>query len=101
MPPSVMVTPVPAQPTVPPVVMAPPVTRRQARQARRRQQHRRVGLLGGAAIAVAAIVVVGALAFGVHKVVEHRRRHEADQATVLLQVQGSNQAAAGQRSARP
>jgi hypothetical protein len=82
-----------AQPAVPPVVMAPPVTRRQARQQRRRQQHRKVGLLGGAAIAVAAIIVVGALAFGVHKVVEHHDGTKRTQATVLLQVQGSTRAA--------
>ena len=74
--------------------MAPPVTRRQARQARRRQQHRRIGLLGGVAIAVAAIVVISAIAFGVHKVETGSHGSTRSQTTLLMQIQGTDRTAA-------
>jgi hypothetical protein len=80
----------PPEPPDIPTVVAPRLTRRQARQQRKREQRRRVGLLGGSVIAVVAIVVVGLVAFGVHHVVTSNNGSPRAQATVLVQLQGSD-----------
>ncbi len=51
-------------------------------------------MLGGVAIAVAAIVIISAIAFGVHKVETSSHGSTRSQATLLMQVQGSDRTAA-------
>jgi LytR cell envelope-related transcriptional attenuator len=76
-----------------PDVISPMPTRREERQRRRKEQRRKVGLAGGLAIALVTIVVIGAVAFGVHKVTESHGSTPRTQGTVLFQLQGANHTA--------
>jgi anionic cell wall polymer biosynthesis LytR-Cps2A-Psr (LCP) family protein len=80
---------VPARPT------QRPLTRRQVRLERRKRRQR-IGAAGIAAIVVASLIVVAAVAFGVHKAVTHTTAApKAGPSSVLLQIEGSSRTALG------
>jgi hypothetical protein len=87
----------PKPPAKPPVeaIQLPPLTRRQLR-IERRKRRRKVGVAGAAGVVVLALVIIAAIAFGVHKAVT-RDRHTGvqPQQTVLLQIQGPDNTALG------
>jgi hypothetical protein len=90
--------PSPAPPPAPPPVEAitlPPLTRRQLR-IERRNRRRKVGAAGAAGAVVLALVIIAAIAFGVHKAVNHTHHSTVQpQQTVLLQIQGPDNTALG------
>jgi hypothetical protein len=85
----------PVRPPVDPVTL-PALSRRQAR-IERRNRRRKAGVAGIAAVVLIGLVIIGAIAFGVHKAVAHHNRPSTPQAqqTVLLQIQGADRTALG------
>jgi hypothetical protein len=87
--------PAPVEPPTVPAVTARPLTRRQLRMERRKRRQR-IGAVGIAGAVLVCLVIVAAIAFGVHKAVTHDNHPTpADQATVLLQIQSSAKTALG------
>jgi hypothetical protein len=75
-----------------PLVIAPQKSRRQLR-AERRQRRRRLGAAGIAGVVVVALVVVGAVAFGVHKATSGGHSNHHGQTTLMFSLQGSGKQA--------
>jgi hypothetical protein len=90
--------PAPAAPMPPPkppvdAIYLPPLTRRQLR-IERRKRRRKVGVAGAAGVVVVSLVIIAAIAFGVHKAVTSDHHSAAQpQQTVLLQIQGPDNTA--------
>jgi len=87
-PPVALAPPLAAPPPAVPEVIRPLPTRREERMQRRKDKRRKIGFAGGSAIAIGAVVVIAAVAFGVHKVTESTAPPPRTQTTVLFQLQG-------------
>jgi hypothetical protein len=74
-------------------VTAPRVTRRQARLQKRREQRRKIGTAGMIVMTLGAILLIGGLAFGVHKAVTAHDGPSRTQSTVLFQLMGTDRSA--------
>jgi hypothetical protein len=86
----------PVPPPPPDIVTVPALSRRQAR-IERRNRRRKAGVAGIAVVVLIGLVIIGAIAFGVHRAVAHHNHPSAPQAqqTVLLQIQGADRSALG------